>query len=129
MVDSRQQMGGTVVKIENLSSFRFGSTRINLSSKFTASLRRCHPIKRFGLCSQMQRAAVSIPANIAEGFKRHSPADKIRFYNIAQASLEELRYYFILCRDLGYRFDYEYTAQSTESIARMLAGVIRSVRG
>lgn len=63
------------------------------------------PDQRFGLCSQMQRAAVSIPANIAEGFKRHSPADKVRFYNIAQASLEELRYYFILCRDLGYRFD------------------------
>jgi four helix bundle protein len=85
--------------------------------------------QRFGLCSQMQRAAVSIPANTAEGFKRHSPADKVRFYNIAQASLEELRYYFILCRDLGYRFEYEYATQSAESIARMLAGLIKSVRG
>ena len=47
--------------------------------------------QRFGLVGQMQRAAVSIPANIAEGFKRRGQADKVRFYNIAQGSLEELR--------------------------------------
>jgi four helix bundle protein len=56
----------------------------------------------FGLCSQMQRAAVSVPANIAEGFKRRGRADKARFLNIAQASLEECRYFLILTRDLGY---------------------------
>jgi len=56
----------------------------------------------FGLCSQMQRAAVSVPANIAEGFKRRGRADKARFMNIAQASLEECRYFLILAQDLGY---------------------------
>jgi four helix bundle protein len=56
----------------------------------------------FGLCSQMQRAAVSVPANIAEGFKRRGRADKARFLNIAQASLEECRYFLILAKDLGY---------------------------
>jgi four helix bundle protein len=56
----------------------------------------------FGLCSQMQRAAVSVPANIAEGFKRRGRADKARFLNIAQASLEECRYFLILAQDLGY---------------------------
>jgi four helix bundle protein len=56
----------------------------------------------FGLSSQMQRAAVSVPANIAEGFKRRGRADKARFLNIAQASLEECRYFLILTRDLGY---------------------------
>jgi four helix bundle protein len=56
----------------------------------------------FGLCSQMQRAAVSVPANIAEGFKRRGRADKARFLNIAQASLEECRYFLILAEDLGY---------------------------
>jgi four helix bundle protein len=56
----------------------------------------------FGLSSQMQRAAVSVPANIAEGFKRRGRADKARFMNIAQASLEECRYFLILAQDLGY---------------------------
>jgi four helix bundle protein len=50
----------------------------------------------------MRRAAASVPANIAEGFKKRSRPDKARVLNIAQASLEELRYYFILARDLGY---------------------------
>ena len=58
--------------------------------------------ERFGLCSQFQRAAVSIPANIAEGYRRDGMADKLRFLNIAQGSLEEYRYYVLLSKDLGY---------------------------
>jgi len=56
----------------------------------------------FGLASQFRRAAVSIPANIAEGFRKHSALDKKRFYNIAEGSLEECRYYLILSYDLAY---------------------------
>jgi four helix bundle protein len=56
----------------------------------------------YGLASQFQRAAVSIPANIAEGFKKRGRLDKVRFLNMAQGSLEECRYYLILSRDLGY---------------------------
>jgi four helix bundle protein len=56
----------------------------------------------FGLTSQLRRAAVSIAANIAEGFRKSSNADKIRFYNIARGSLEECRYYLILIKDLEY---------------------------
>ncbi len=54
------------------------------------------------LTSQMRRAAISIPANIAEGFKRRGLSDKVRFLNFAQGSLEECRYYLILVQDLGY---------------------------
>ena len=50
----------------------------------------------------MWRAAISIPANIAEGFKKHGFADKNRFFNTSQGSLEESRYYLILSEDLGY---------------------------
>ena len=54
------------------------------------------------MTSQFRQAAVSVPANIAEGFKKRGYQDKIRFLNIAQGSLEECRYYLILSRDLGY---------------------------
>src|SRR5437899_4082436 len=56
----------------------------------------------YGLTSQFRRAAMSIPANIAEGYKKVGRADKLRFFNIAQGSLEECRYYLILSRDLRY---------------------------
>src|SRR2546429_2802516 len=56
----------------------------------------------YGLALQMRRAAVSVPANIAEGFRRRGKADKARYMNMAEASLEESRYYLILAKDLGY---------------------------
>ena len=56
----------------------------------------------FGLTSQFRRAAVSIAANIAEGYKKISKADKLRFFNISQGSIEECRYYIRLAFDLGY---------------------------
>jgi four helix bundle protein len=55
-----------------------------------------------GLTLQFRRAAVSIAANIAEGFRKRGKAEKAHFYNIAQGSLEECRYYLILSYDLGY---------------------------
>ncbi len=56
----------------------------------------------YGLAQQMRRAAVSIPANIAEGFTRRGKTDQARFRNIAESSLEESRHYLILSQDLGY---------------------------
>jgi len=83
--------------------------------------------EKFGLVSQMRRAAVSVPANVAEGFKRRGRSDKAHFYNMAQASLEELRYYLILCRDLGYRIVDEGLAEKVETISKMLYGLVRSL--
>lgn len=84
--------------------------------------------QRFGLISQMQRAGVSVPENFAEGFERRGRADKIRFHNIAQGSLEEVRYYFILCRDLGYTINFELLSEQADHIGRMLTGLINAVR-
>ena len=56
----------------------------------------------YGVTSQLRRAVVSVPANIAEGFKKKGKSDKARYMNIAQGSLEEVRYYLILVNDLGY---------------------------
>lgn len=57
----------------------------------------------YGLTSQFRRAAVSIAANIAEGYKKKDYKNKVNFLNIAHSSLEECRYYLILSRDLGYQ--------------------------
>jgi four helix bundle protein len=56
----------------------------------------------YGLTSQSRRAAVSVAANIAEGFKKRSRADKARLMNVAQGSAEECAYYLVLAQDLGY---------------------------
>ena len=63
----------------------------------------------YGLTSQFRRAAVSIEANIAEGYKKLSKADKLRFMNISQGSIEECRDYIILSRDLQYISDNDFT--------------------
>lgn len=56
----------------------------------------------YALTSQFRRSAISVPANIAEGYKRKGKRDKLKFLNIAQGSLEESRYYGILSKDLEY---------------------------
>lgn len=83
--------------------------------------------EKYGLVSQMRRAAVSIPTNIAEGFKRRGQADKMRFYNTGETSLEELKYYFILSKDLGYLTNTEELMVDAESISRLLYRLIESI--
>jgi four helix bundle protein len=75
----------------------------------------------YGLTSQIRRAAVSVPANIAEGFKKRGNADKARFYNISQGSLEETCYYLILINDL-YTLDTKKLLEQCEEVSRMLNG-------
>jgi four helix bundle protein len=81
----------------------------------------------FGLTSQLRRAAVSVPANIAEGYKKQSRADKMRYYNIAQGSLEECRYDLILARDLSYG-QVEERMRSLDCVGRMLDAFILAYR-
>ena len=80
----------------------------------------------FGLTSQLRRAAVSVPANFAEGFKKMGVPDKLRIYNIAQGSLEECRYYLILTRDLDYA-DVSDLRDRTEQISKMLNAYMNGV--
>ena len=74
----------------------------------------------FALTTQMRRAAVSVPANISEGFGKRTTAEKLRFLNIAQGSLEESKYYLILSRDLCY-VDVEDLQVMLETVAKLLA--------
>ena len=81
----------------------------------------------FGLTSQLRRAAISIPANIVEGFKRATIPDKLRYFNIAQGSLEEVKYHIILTRDLEY-LDALDLNEDLGEIGRMLEGYMKSMR-
>jgi len=83
----------------------------------------------FSLISQMRRAAVSIPANIAEGFKEHGQRDKMNFYNIVQGSLEELRYYMILSKDLNYIQSDQNIIRIIEEVGKILYSLRASIEG
>jgi four helix bundle protein len=80
----------------------------------------------YGLSLQMRRAAVSIPANIAEGFRRRGKADKARFLNIAEGSVEECRYFLILVKDLGYRDTLAISA-ALEEVSRLLGAYTAAI--
>ena len=81
----------------------------------------------YGLAGQMRRAAVSIPANIAEGFCRRSKMDKARFLNIAEGSLEECRYYLIPSEDLGYG-DTSALSVVANEVSRLLGAYSAAIR-
>lgn len=80
----------------------------------------------YGLTAQLRRAAVSVPANIAEGFRKRGKSDKLRYFNIAQGSLEETRYYLLLARDLEY-VDAKETIDVTE-VSRLLQSYCARIR-
>ncbi|MBU1863041.1 MAG: four helix bundle protein [Candidatus Omnitrophica bacterium] len=85
--------------------------------------------ERFGLISQVRRSAVSVCANIAEGYKK-STKDFMRFIDIAQGSLEETKYYLILSNDLGYlnKNQFNDLYEKTEEVGRMLGGLKGKLR-
>ena len=79
--------------------------------------------EHYGLVSQFRRAAVSIGANIAEGYKKLGKADKLRFLNISEGSLAECENYIVLSRDLGFvgEEDYLLLHNSAEEVGRLLS--------
>ena len=85
--------------------------------------------ERFGMTSQLRRAAVSVPANIAEGAKRRTSQDFARFLNIAEGSLSEVDYLLLCSKDLGYISapTFEPVAREIDEISRMLFALRRRV--
>jgi four helix bundle protein len=82
--------------------------------------------ERYGLTSQFRDAAVSIAANIAEGFVKRTRPEKIRLMNIAQGSLEECKYYIILSSDLKYGDSKELEIMA-EEVSKILVGYIKAI--
>jgi four helix bundle protein len=82
--------------------------------------------ERFGLLSQLRRAVLSVPTNIAEGSKRSGSLDYARFLNIAEGSLAETEYLRMVSRDLHYLKDED--AGSIMSEIRVIAGMLHNLR-
>src|SRR4030095_2224298 len=75
----------------------------------------------------MRRAAVSIPAKVAEGFKRRGKADKARFMNIAEDRLKRSRYSPILSHDPGYGGPQEGRMNLLEEVSRLLNAYAKAI--
>ena len=84
----------------------------------------------FGLVSQIRRAAASITANIAEGYGRYHPKDRIRFYLMARGSNTELQNHIILAHDLGYITDNEFEPLKVQVFEgyKIICGLIKSTK-
>lgn len=115
-------MGG-IVSFQQLDAWQEAHRLVLMVYKVTQGF---PPEERFGLVTQMRRAAVSVAANIAEGFKRRGLQEKIRFYNIAEGSLEEVKYFFILSNDLGYIASANELMARAETVGRLINGLIAS---
>ena len=94
-------------------------------------LTKSYPVEeRYGLASQTNRAAVSIPSNIAEGFGRKSYKEKLQFYYLSQGSLTELKNFILISKDVGYLKDKEFAElvnQANQS-HKLLQGLIQKTK-
>jgi len=84
--------------------------------------------EKFGLVNQMRRAAISVTANIVEGFARKNIQESLNFYNISNASLEELKYHILISYDIGLTIKNTYSklVELSQEVGRTLYGWIES---
>lgn len=83
----------------------------------------------YGLTSQVRRAATSVAANIVEGYRKKGKADKVRFFNISEGSLDEVKYFLILSKDLEYLpvEKYKKLMNLAEEVSRLLSSYINAI--
>ena len=112
--------------IEDLEVFKKGHA---LTLKIYKVSIKFPPEEKFGLTSQIRRAASSIGANLMEGGHRLSKKEYRQFAGIAKGSIGELKYHLLLAKDLGYVFEDQYPELNiaTEEVSKMLTGLIKSL--
>ncbi len=84
--------------------------------------------ENFGLTSQLRRAAVSVPSNIAEGCARFTDREFLHFLGMARGSLSELETQLIIARELGYLQSDAYPSEPLDKVFSLLGGLINHVR-
>jgi four helix bundle protein len=115
------------MKFEDLETWQAARRTVNAVYDLT---RKGDISKDFGLRDQLQRASVSVMTNIAEGFERTSPAEKLHFYNIARASCGEVRSLLYVVED-NYPNSLEHLPllrESVNSTGSLLSGLMASTR-
>ena len=122
--DSRIKPGAVIKEFTDLKAWQEAHALVLLIYKATKLFPR---EELFGLSSQMQRAAVSITSNIAEGFGRHGYKEKVQFYYLAQGSLTELKNQVIVSRDIGLLKPQQFSQirEQLNSAHQLLQGLIR----
>ena len=110
---------------QDLQVWQLGMTLVKdvyaLTQKFADS-------EKFGLCSQMRRAAVSIPSNIAEGAARSGNKEFLRFLFIARGSLSELETQVMIAQDLGFIENHKPVMNLMNELFAKLSGLISSIQ-
>ena len=112
----------------NFRKLQLWKSSMNLSTEIYRLTRNFPEHERYGLSSQMQRASVSIPSNIAEGFGRESTKELLRFLYTARGSLMELSTQLEICNNLGYLSEEEHSCiqRLADEVNRLLNGLIFS---
>jgi four helix bundle protein len=101
-----------------------------LALELYAVTRKFPKEEQYCLTSQIRRAAISVPANIAEGYERHYRKEYVQFLMVAKGSLGELEVHLLLSKDLGYVSLDEYSNidKSRVEVVKILRGLIKSLR-
>ena len=111
----------------NHRSLKTWQEAVNLVEHVYAATRSFPKEEMFGLAAQMRRAAVSVPANIAEGAARAGTKELVRFLSIAAASLSELDTHVEIARRLGY-LEGPGLFERIDSVAGLLMGLNASIK-
>ncbi len=119
--------GETIKTFRDLYCWKEGHKLVLMIYKMTDDFPKK---KMFGLSSQMQRAAVSITSNIAEGFSRQTNKDKLHFYTMSQGSFTELQNELLIAKDINYISDslFKIAAGQTVVVNKLINGLKKYLR-
>ena len=117
-------------QIQSYRDLRIWQKGMALVTEVYALLRKYPVSEQYGLVRQTQRSAVSIPGNIAEGYRRHSTSDEVRHLRISRGSLYELQTQVEIAANLKYipRKDFETIHVASNEIAKMLSVLIKKIK-